>query len=79
MARPPMSRALTQSGAFTALQRASRQLPLGAGNTDLRGQITDFATAKALDGAFLYIAEEERSIRRDPVRRGSDILRRVFG
>jgi hypothetical protein len=32
-----------------------------------------------MDGLFYYIAEEERAIRRDPVRRTSAILRKVFG
>jgi hypothetical protein len=36
-------------------------------------------TAKALDGLFLMIGEEERKIRRDPVATGSAILRKVFG
>ena len=36
-------------------------------------------TAKALDGLYLMIGEEERKIRRDPVATGSAILRKVFG
>jgi Protein of unknown function (DUF4197) len=36
-------------------------------------------TAKALDGLYLMIGEQEKKIRRDPVGTGSDILRRVFG
>jgi hypothetical protein len=32
-----------------------------------------------MDGLFLMIAEEERAIRKDPVKAGSEILRRVFG
>ena len=47
--------------------------------SDLRTEVINFSTAKALDGCFFFIAEEERAIRRDPVRRTTDILRRVFG
>ena len=36
-------------------------------------------TAKAVDGLFFMIGEEERRIRRDPVGTGSAILRKVFG
>ena len=36
-------------------------------------------TAKALDGLYLVIGEEERKIRQDPVATGSAILRKVFG
>jgi hypothetical protein len=38
-----------------------------------------YATNKAIDGLFLLVAEEERKIRKDPVARVSEILRRVFG
>lgn len=77
--KPPMTSALTQSGAFTAMRAALREIGMSSMSTDLRTEIINFATTKALDGAFLYIAEEERAIRRDPVRRTTDILRRVFG
>lgn len=38
-----------------------------------------YVTGRALDGLFARIADEERAIRQDPVRAGSDIARRVFG
>ena len=38
-----------------------------------------YVTARALDGLYLVIGEEERKIRRDPVGTGSAILRKVFG
>lgn len=48
---------------------------VGQDATDLDGYITE----KALDGLFLMMAEEEREIRRNPVRRTTSLLRRVFG
>jgi hypothetical protein len=44
-------------------------------NTDL----TAYATNKALDGLFVLLAEEEGKIRKDPVNRVTEILKRVFG
>lgn len=41
--------------------------------------IQQYVTAKALDGLYLMIAEEERKIRSDPVGTGSAILKQVFG
>ena len=41
--------------------------------------IQQYVTAKALDGLFLMIGEEERKIRKDPVATGSAILKKVFG
>ena len=36
-------------------------------------------TERALDGLFYMVAEEEKKIRKDPVKAGSDIIRKVFG
>jgi len=77
--KPPMTRALTESGAFTIMRSALREVGLASMTTDLRRDVINFSTAKALDGCFHFIAEEERAIRRDPWRRTTDILRRVFG
>ncbi len=44
-------------------------------STDLDG----YVTGKTLDGLFLMIAEEERKIREDPLARGTDLLKKVFG
>jgi hypothetical protein len=38
-----------------------------------------YVTGKALDGLFYKLAEEERQIRKDPVARTTDILKKVFG
>ncbi len=38
-----------------------------------------YLTHKALDGLFVKIAEEEKQIRKDPVARVTEILRKVFG
>jgi hypothetical protein len=77
--RPPMTDALTQSGAFTLLRTGLREVGLASMTRDMRAEIISFSTTKALDGCFYFIAEEERAIRRDPWRRTTDILRRVFG
>lgn len=78
---PHMQHALEQSGAFTALDAAVSRSRINPGTLgqNLRADLVNFAVAKALDGAFGYISEEERAIRHDPAKRTSDILRRVFG
>jgi len=38
-----------------------------------------YVTTRSLDGLFLMIGEEERAIRRDPVKTGSKVIERVFG
>jgi len=44
-------------------------------NPDLEAYVTE----KAIEGLFVLIAEEELKIRKDPMARVSDILRKVFG
>jgi hypothetical protein len=41
--------------------------------------LTEYVTNKALDGLFLMIAKEELAIRKDPVARTTEILKKVFG
>lgn len=41
--------------------------------------LDEYVTRRALDGLFLYIAREERAVRRDPVARSSQVVRTVFG
>lgn len=77
--KPPMTMALERSGAFGLMRSALGQVGMSNASGEVRTQIIDFSTTKALDGCFLYIAEEERQIRRDPVRQTTNILRQVFG
>jgi len=41
--------------------------------------IESYVTAKALDGLYFMIGEEEKKIRQDPVGTGSALLKKVFG
>jgi Protein of unknown function (DUF4197) len=41
--------------------------------------LDDYVTAKALDGLFAEIGEEERAIRKDPMGQASTLIKKVFG
>lgn len=41
--------------------------------------LTAYVTGKAIDGLFVMIAKEELKIRKDPVARTSELLKKVFG
>ena len=41
--------------------------------------LNDYVTAKALDGLFSRIAEEEHQIRKDPTGQASSLIKKVFG
>jgi hypothetical protein len=42
-------------------------------------KLDEFITEKALDGLFFMLAKEEKKIRKDPVARVTDLLKKVFG
>lgn len=77
--RPLVEAATQQVGVAKKYDKfAGKALQLGlidAADADLDGYIT----AKALDGLFVMMAEEEKAIRKDPVATGSAIIRKVFG
>jgi hypothetical protein len=41
--------------------------------------LNDYVTQKALDGLFSRIADEERSIRKDPMGQANSLVKKVFG
>ena len=51
----------------------------GAGGGAAGFNFTDFVVGQALDGIFLYIAEQEAAIRTNPAARTTELLRDVFG
>jgi uncharacterized protein DUF4197 len=77
--RPYFESALKSSGALTAVDGAVAKYGAGLVKKDAKTWLTDSATTSALNGLFYYVAREEQAIRKDPVKRTSDILRKVFG
>jgi hypothetical protein len=59
-------------------QYAQKGVPFGLVKKE-QANLDDYVTQKALDGLFYMVAEEEKKIRQDPVKAGSDIIRKVFG
>ncbi len=41
--------------------------------------LDEYVTQKALDGLYLMVADEEKSIRAEPLKSASSIVRKVFG
>ena len=80
---PIMETALADTGALRLVgqvEQSLSSLPVQvAGLNNVKGDLISHGVSKGLDGMFYYIGEEEKAIRADPVKRTSDILRRVFG
>jgi hypothetical protein len=47
--------------------------------TAQQADLNDYVTAKALDGLFSRIADQERAIRKNPLGQASSLIKRVFG
>lgn len=76
---PYIDQSLAQSGAFQSLDTVAGRYGLSSISADLRKDMTDHAVNFGLDGLFLYVAEQEKEIRENPVARTTDLLRKVFG
>lgn len=64
---------------WNPLAGAYNKTLLFTGGEQINPDLNRYVTERAIDGLFLLIAEEEKSIREDPAARVSDLLRKVFG
>jgi len=44
-----------------------------------KADLNTYVTQKALDGLYLRVGDEEKSIRTDPAARTTDLMKKVFG
>ncbi|MDP3493977.1 MAG: DUF4197 domain-containing protein [Hyphomonadaceae bacterium] len=77
--RPYFDKALATSGALASVDGVVGKYGAVLVKTEAKTWLAEAATTSALDGLFYYVAREEQSIRRDPVKRTTDLLRKVFG
>ncbi len=77
--RPIIDQALANVGAvssFNALVSKYNNIPLAP---KVDADLTGYVTEEGANGIFHYLAEEEKAIRENPLKRTSEILQRVFG
>jgi hypothetical protein len=75
---PVIDRSLADVGAirsYDAMIGRYKSLPLVP---DVKADLTAYVVDKAIAGVFHYVAKEEAAIRRDPAKRTTALLRRVF-
>ena len=76
---PLISDSLSKVGAIKSYDRLIgkyRELPFVP---DVKGNLAVYVTDKVLGAIFYYLADEEAKIRRDPAKRTTELLKRVFG
>lgn len=77
--RPLIDQSLAQVGAvnsFNQMLTAYRKIPLAP---KVDADLTTHVLNEGLEGMFFYLAKEEKAIRNNPLKRSSELLRRVFG
>jgi len=79
VSKPIVHQAMGDVGAtksYQNLEQSARSVPFAG---SLAFDLDQYVTDQALDGLFLMVAEEEKKIRRDPMARSTDLLKKVFG
>ncbi len=76
--KPIVDQELASVGAIRAFDEMMRQYRSFPFVPDAKADLTGHVLERAIDGVFLYLAREEAAIRKDPVKRTTTLLRRVF-
>lgn len=79
--RPIVEKATQQvalTSYWTPLSNAYNTATLLTGGQAVNPDLDAYVTQKAIDGLFVLVADEEQQIRKDPLTRTTDLLKRVF-
>ena len=76
--RPIIDQEITNVGAVRAFDEMMRQYRSFPFVPDAKADLTGYVLERAIDGVFLYLAREEAAIRKDPLKRTTTLLKRVF-
>ena len=80
--RPIVEKATEQvalTSYWAPLAGAYNKATLITGGQAVNPDLNAYVTQKAIDGLFVLVADEEQQIRKDPLARTTDLLKRVFG
>lgn len=77
--KPIVEDSLSQVGAIQVLDQVMGRYQAIPFARDVDLDMTDYVVQKGMDGIFYYLAREEASIREDPLRQTTDLLKKVFG
>lgn len=77
--RPVIEESMSGAGAVQAYDRVMGKYKSVPFVPDVKANLTDYVVEKGMDGIFYYLAREEAAIRKNPAKRTTDLLKRVFG
>ncbi len=76
---PIVDRNLSEVGAIASYDKMMGQYEAIPLVPDVKADLTTYVVEKGLEGIFFYVAKEEAAIRKDPAKRTTELLQRVFG
>jgi len=77
--QPIIDKALSQAGAVQAFDAVMGQYKNIPFMPDVKANMNQHVLDLGMQGIFTYMAAEEAAIRKDPAKRTTDILKKVFG
>lgn len=82
--RPVIDQSLSQVGAIQSYDKVMSQYVMSQYKAipfvpDVKANLTNHVIEKGISGIFFYLAKEEASIRENPAKRTTDLLKKVFG
>ena len=77
--RPVVDQSLSQVGAVQSYDKVMGQYKAIPFVPDVKANLTNHVIEKGISGIFYYLAKEEAAIRQNPMKRTTDLLKKVFG
>ncbi|MDH5435691.1 MAG: DUF4197 domain-containing protein [Gammaproteobacteria bacterium] len=77
--QPVIEKTLSQVGAIQAYNEVVSQYKALPFVPDVQADLTNHVVQTGMEGIFHYLAKEEASIRRDPAKQTTALLKKVFG
>jgi len=76
---PVVQKTLASAGVIKAYDRVMKEYYSIPYVPKVKADMNDYVIQQSLDGMFYYLAKEEAAIRNDPMKRTTELLKRVFG
>lgn len=76
---PFVQNAISQAGVVQSYDKAMGKYQAIPFMPDVKADLTSYVVDQGIEGIFFYLAQQEKSIRQDPVRQTTDLLKKVFG
>lgn len=76
---PFVNDAISQAGVVASYDSLISQYQNIPFMPDLKADLTSYVVQQGIDGIFLYLGQQEATIRQDPARHTTELLKKVFG